>query len=86
LSTKVEQRLQWRRDKVRELSVKGYNQRQIATTRLSERKQAFFLPSFDNMALPHPSHSILVIISWMPLPTFPLVRFQQTQSQSSDFS
>jgi hypothetical protein len=30
LSTKVEQRLQWRRDKVRELSVKGYNQRQIA--------------------------------------------------------
>jgi len=32
LSTKVEQRLQWRRDKVRELSVKGYNQRQIAST------------------------------------------------------
>jgi hypothetical protein len=32
LSTKVEQRLQWRRDKVRELSVKGHNQRQIATT------------------------------------------------------
>jgi hypothetical protein len=31
LSTKVEQRLQWRRDKVRELSVKGHNQRQIAT-------------------------------------------------------
>jgi hypothetical protein len=31
LSTKVEQRLQWRRDKVRELSVKGYNQRQIAS-------------------------------------------------------
>jgi hypothetical protein len=32
LSTKVEQRLQWRRDKVRELSVKGYSQRHIATT------------------------------------------------------
>ena len=32
MNTKVEQRLQWRRDKVRELSVKGYNQRQIATT------------------------------------------------------
>ncbi len=31
MSTKVEQRLQWRRDKVRELSVKGHNQRQIAT-------------------------------------------------------
>jgi hypothetical protein len=31
LSTKVEQRLQWRRDKVRELSVTGYNQRQIAS-------------------------------------------------------
>jgi hypothetical protein len=31
LSTKVEQRLQWRRDKVRELSVKGHNQRQIAS-------------------------------------------------------
>jgi len=31
LSTKVEQRLQWRRDKVRELSVKGYTQRQIAS-------------------------------------------------------
>jgi hypothetical protein len=30
LSTKVEQRLQWRRDKVRELCVKGHNQRQIA--------------------------------------------------------
>jgi hypothetical protein len=30
LNTKVEQRLQWRRDKVRELSVKGHNQRQIA--------------------------------------------------------
>ena len=32
MSTKVEQRLQWRRDKVRELSIKGFNQRQIATT------------------------------------------------------
>ena len=32
MSTKVEQRLQWRRDKVRELSVKGYSQRHIATT------------------------------------------------------
>ena len=31
MSTKVEQRLQWRRDKVRELSVKGHNQRQIAS-------------------------------------------------------
>jgi hypothetical protein len=31
LSTKTEQRLQWRRDKVRELSVKGHNQRQIAS-------------------------------------------------------
>jgi hypothetical protein len=31
LSTKVEQRLQWRRYKVRELSVKGHNQRQIAS-------------------------------------------------------
>ena len=31
MSTKVEQRLQWRRDKVRELSVKGYTQRQIAS-------------------------------------------------------
>lgn len=31
MSTKVEQRLQWRRDKVRELSVKGCNQRQIAS-------------------------------------------------------
>ena len=31
MSTKVEQRLRWRRDKVRELSVKGHNQRQIAT-------------------------------------------------------
>jgi hypothetical protein len=31
LSSKVEQRLQWRRDKVRELFVKGHNQRQIAT-------------------------------------------------------
>ena len=30
MSTRVEQRLQWRRDKVRELSVKGHNQRQIA--------------------------------------------------------
>jgi hypothetical protein len=30
LSTKVEQRLQWRRDKVRELTVKRHNQRQIA--------------------------------------------------------
>jgi hypothetical protein len=32
LSTKVEQKLQWLRDKVRELSVKGYSQRHIATT------------------------------------------------------
>lgn len=31
MSTKSEQRLQWRRDKVRELSVKGHNQRQIAS-------------------------------------------------------
>ena len=31
LSTRIEQRLQWRRDKVRELSVKGHNQRQIAS-------------------------------------------------------
>jgi len=31
LSSKVEQRLQWRRDKVKELSVKGHNQRQIAS-------------------------------------------------------
>ena len=31
MSTKVEQRLRWRRDKVRELSVKGHNQRQIAS-------------------------------------------------------
>ncbi len=31
MSTKVEQRLQWRRDKVRELSVKGYSQRHITT-------------------------------------------------------
>jgi hypothetical protein len=31
LSTKSEQRLQWRRDKVRELSVKGHSQRQIAS-------------------------------------------------------
>jgi hypothetical protein len=31
LSTKVEQRLHWRRDKVRELSIKGHNQRQIAS-------------------------------------------------------
>jgi hypothetical protein len=30
LSVKVEQRLQWRRDKVRELSIKGYTQRDIA--------------------------------------------------------
>lgn len=30
MSSKVEQRLQWRRDKVRELSVKGHTQRQIA--------------------------------------------------------
>jgi hypothetical protein len=30
LSSKVEQRLQWRRDKVRELSIKGHTQRQIA--------------------------------------------------------
>jgi hypothetical protein len=30
LSTKVEQRLQWRRDKVREYSIKGYTQRDIA--------------------------------------------------------
>jgi hypothetical protein len=30
LSTKVEQRLHWRRENVRELSVKGHNQRQIA--------------------------------------------------------
>ena len=28
---RIEQRLQWRRDKVRELSVKGRNQRQIAS-------------------------------------------------------
>jgi hypothetical protein len=31
LSTKSEQRLQWRRDKARELSVKGHSQRQIAS-------------------------------------------------------
>jgi hypothetical protein len=31
LSTRIEQRLQWRRDKVKELSVKGHNQRQIAS-------------------------------------------------------
>ena len=31
LSTRIEQRLQWRRDKVRELSVKGHNQRQMAS-------------------------------------------------------
>jgi hypothetical protein len=31
LNTKVVQRIQWRRDKVRELSVKGHNQRQIST-------------------------------------------------------
>jgi hypothetical protein len=31
LSTKREQRLEWRRNKVRELSVKGHTQRQIAT-------------------------------------------------------
>lgn len=31
LSNKVEQRLQWRRDKVRELTVRGLNQRQIAS-------------------------------------------------------
>ncbi|MGA7370102.1 MAG: hypothetical protein WBX01_13310 [Nitrososphaeraceae archaeon] len=30
MSTRVEQRLQWRRDKVKELSVKGHSQRQIA--------------------------------------------------------
>jgi len=30
LSTKVEQRLRWRRDKVREYSIKGYTQRDIA--------------------------------------------------------
>ena len=30
LSVKVEQRLQWRRDKIRELSIKGYTQREIA--------------------------------------------------------
>lgn len=28
---RIDQRLQWRRDKVRELSVKGHNQRQIAS-------------------------------------------------------
>ncbi|MGE5662498.1 MAG: hypothetical protein ACM3X1_09665 [Ignavibacteriales bacterium] len=31
MSTRIEQRLQWRRDKVMELSVKGHNQRQIAS-------------------------------------------------------
>ncbi|MGI0043212.1 MAG: hypothetical protein ACRD47_05835 [Nitrososphaeraceae archaeon] len=31
MSTKVEQRLQWRRDKVKELSVRGHTQRQIAS-------------------------------------------------------
>lgn len=31
MSIKSEQRIQWRRDKVRELSVKGHNQRQIAS-------------------------------------------------------
>ena len=30
LSVKVEQRLQWRRDKIREYSIKGYTQRDIA--------------------------------------------------------
>ena len=30
MSTRIEQRLQWRRDKVRELSIKGHNQRRIA--------------------------------------------------------
>jgi hypothetical protein len=32
LSTKVEQRLQWRKDKVRELFINGYSQRLIAAT------------------------------------------------------
>ncbi len=31
MSTKVEQRLQWRRDKVKELSVRGHTQRQIGS-------------------------------------------------------
>lgn len=31
MKEKVVQRIQWRRDKVRELSVKGYSQRQIAS-------------------------------------------------------
>ena len=31
LSTRIEQRLQWRRDNVMELSVIGHNQRQIAS-------------------------------------------------------
>ena len=55
LSNKVEQRLQWRRDKVRELSVKGLNQRQIASiskvglTSVNEDLQYLRLQAKDNI-------------------------------------